>query len=48
MADMVRAGVLDLSPIKSQVFPLDRVNQALETIKERPGGFTNIVVNPDR
>ena len=48
MADMVRAGVLDLSSIKSQAFPLDSVNQALEAIKQRPGGFTNIVVNPDR
>jgi D-arabinose 1-dehydrogenase-like Zn-dependent alcohol dehydrogenase len=48
MADMVRAGVLDLSSIKSQAFPLDQVNQALDAIKQRPGGFTNIVVNSDR
>jgi D-arabinose 1-dehydrogenase-like Zn-dependent alcohol dehydrogenase len=48
MADMVRAGVVDLSSIKSQAFPLGQVNQALDAIKQRPGGFTNIVVNPDR
>ncbi len=29
-------------------FPLDQVNQALEAIKQRPGGFTNIVANPGR
>ncbi|HEY2533344.1 MAG TPA: alcohol dehydrogenase catalytic domain-containing protein [Xanthobacteraceae bacterium] len=48
MAEMVRAGVLDLSSIKSKAFPLDQVNQALDAVKQRPGGFTNIVVNPDR
>jgi alcohol dehydrogenase len=48
MAEMVRAGALDLSSIKSHAFPLGQVNEALNVIKQRPGGFTNIVVNPDR
>jgi D-arabinose 1-dehydrogenase-like Zn-dependent alcohol dehydrogenase len=48
MAEMVRAGVLDLSSIKTKAFPLDEVNQALDAVKQRPGGFTNIVVNPQR
>ena len=32
----------------SQASPLDRVNAALEAVKARPGGFVNVVVNPDR
>jgi hypothetical protein len=34
--------------LQPQPYPLDGVNDALEAIKARPGGFTNIVVNPDR
>ncbi len=48
MADMAGSGVLDLSHLTVQAYPLDRLNDALEAIKARPGGFTNIVVNPDR
>jgi alcohol dehydrogenase len=48
MAEMARVGVLDLSPIKSKAYPLDQVNEALDAIKQRPGGFTNIVVHPNR
>jgi threonine dehydrogenase-like Zn-dependent dehydrogenase len=48
MAEMARTGVLDLSRLTSQAYPLDRVNAALEAVKARPGGFVNIVVNPDR
>ena len=48
MAEMAGSGVLDLSHLKAQPYPLDGVNDALEAIKARPGGFTNIVVNPDR
>ena len=47
MAEMARVGALDLSHLTSQVYPLARVNEALEAIKARPGGFVNIVVNPD-
>lgn len=48
MAEMAGVGVLDLSHLKSQPYPLDGINDALEAIKARPGGFVNIVVNPDR
>jgi alcohol dehydrogenase len=48
MAEMARVSVLDLSPLTSQAYPLAAVNDALEAIKARPGGFVNIVVNPDR
>jgi len=48
MAEMAGVGVLDLSHLRSQPYPLDGVNDALEAVKARPGGFVNIVVNPDR
>jgi D-arabinose 1-dehydrogenase-like Zn-dependent alcohol dehydrogenase len=48
MAEMAATGVLDLSQLEPQPYPLDRINDALEAIKARPGGFVNIVVNPDR
>jgi threonine dehydrogenase-like Zn-dependent dehydrogenase len=49
LAEMVAAGVLDLSSWTPRVYPLDCVNDALADIKtERPGGFVNFVVAPDR
>jgi D-arabinose 1-dehydrogenase-like Zn-dependent alcohol dehydrogenase len=48
MAEMARVGVLDLSKLTNKSYPLAEVNAALAHVKERPGGFTNIVVNPDR
>lgn len=48
MAEMARVGVLDLSRLTTKAFPLDGVNDALAYMKERPGGFVNVVVNPDR
>ena len=49
MAEMAETGVLDLSPWVPRVYPLDAVNDALADIKaERPGGFVNFVVAPDR
>ncbi|HXQ50651.1 MAG TPA: alcohol dehydrogenase catalytic domain-containing protein [Stellaceae bacterium] len=49
LAEMVATGVLDLSPWTPRVYPLDAVNDALADIKsERPGGFVNFVVAPDR
>ena len=27
-------------------FPLDGINEALACVRERPGGFVNVVVNP--
>jgi alcohol dehydrogenase len=49
MAEMVRAGVLNLDPWVPRVYPLAEVNAALADIRdERPGGFINFVVAPDR
>jgi threonine dehydrogenase-like Zn-dependent dehydrogenase len=48
MAEMAGSGVLDLSHLEPRPYPLAGVNDALEAIKARPGGFVNIVVNPDR
>jgi len=48
MAELARAGVVDLAPVVPQVFPLAGVNDALEAVRSRPGGFVNIVVAPDR
>lgn len=48
MAEMVRAGALDLSSWEPRVYPLAGINDALEDIKARPGGFVNMVVAPDR
>jgi alcohol dehydrogenase len=48
MAEMVGVGVFDLSRIVNRPFPLEGVNEALDYVRERPGGFVNVVVNPDR
>lgn len=49
LAEMVAAGVLDLGPWVPRIYPLEAVNQALADIRdERPGGFVNFVVAPDR
>ena len=47
MAEMARAGALDLSPLKPRIYPLEQVNQALMEIRERPGGIENFVVTPE-
>ncbi len=46
MAEMASVGVLDLSQMVNKTYPLERINDALEAVKSRPGGFTNIVVRP--
>ena len=48
MAEMARVGVLDLSQLTTRPYALEQVNEALAAVKERPGGFVNIVVNPER
>jgi hypothetical protein len=49
MAEMARVGVLDLSPWEPRIYPLAGVNDALRDIREeRPGGFANLVVAPDK
>jgi phosphoserine phosphatase len=40
MAEMAGRGVVDLGPLVPQVYPLEAVNDALEDVKQRPGGFT--------
>ncbi len=47
MADMVEAGALDLSPFKHHVFALEDVNDAINHIGERHGGFSNFVIVPN-
>ncbi|MCZ1002370.1 hypothetical protein O1M63_37065 [Streptomyces mirabilis] len=46
MADMAGAGLLDLSPLEHQVFPLEQVNDAIGGIAERNGGFSNFIISP--
>jgi alcohol dehydrogenase len=48
MAEMAGVGVLDLSRLETHAYPLASVNDALTEVQTRPGGFVNIVVNPDR
>lgn len=46
MANMAGAGALDLSVLEHHVFPLAEVNEALDNIPERHGGFTNFLCVP--
>ncbi|MBI4921509.1 MAG: alcohol dehydrogenase catalytic domain-containing protein [Devosia nanyangense] len=46
MAEMVRAGTLDLSVFEHVRFPLAEVNRALDGTHFRDGGFTNLVIVP--
>lgn len=46
MADMVEAGVLNLSFFDNQSFPLEQINDAISGTEDRNGGFTNIVITP--
>ena len=48
MAEMAGVGVFDLRTVVDRPFPLDGINDALDFIRQRPGGFVNVVVNPDR
>ena len=47
MAEMAKVGVLDLSMLETRAYPLAKVNDALAEVQKRPGGFVNVVVNPD-
>lgn len=46
IAEMAVAGTLDLSVFEHEVYPLSAVNEALEAVEKRKGGFTNVVVVP--
>lgn len=48
MAEMAAAGTLDLTVFDQEVFPLSKVNDALDALEARRGGFTNVVVTPGR
>ena len=46
MAEMARAGTLDLSVFEHRRFPLARVNEAIAGLADGAGGFVNSVVLP--
>jgi len=47
MADLAGSGALDLSVLEHHVFPLEKINEALdEGIPNRHGGFTNFIITP--
>ena len=46
MADMAGSGALDLSVLEHHTFPLAQVNEALDSIPARHGGFTNFLCVP--
>jgi threonine dehydrogenase-like Zn-dependent dehydrogenase len=46
LAEMARAGTLDLSVFEHVVHPLENINDALRDMPERNGGFTNLVIRP--
>jgi D-arabinose 1-dehydrogenase-like Zn-dependent alcohol dehydrogenase len=46
LAAMAKAGTLDLSVFEHVRFPLSAVNQAIDGVPERHGGFTNLVIVP--
>lgn len=44
MAAMAHAGTLNLAVFEHERFPLNRVNEALDAVDNRAGGFTNVVI----
>jgi fatty-acyl-CoA synthase len=46
MADMIEAGLLDLSPLQHNIFPLVQVNEAIGSTAQRHGGFNNVIISP--
>jgi D-arabinose 1-dehydrogenase-like Zn-dependent alcohol dehydrogenase len=46
MADMAAAGTLNLGVFEHERFSLNQVNEALDAIEQRTGGFTNVVIVP--
>lgn len=48
MAELAGAGALDLSVFEHHVFPLEKINEALdEGLPARHGGFTNFIAAPE-
>jgi D-arabinose 1-dehydrogenase-like Zn-dependent alcohol dehydrogenase len=46
MAELARAGLLDMSVFEHQRFPLEQVNHAISGLSDRNGGFSNYVIVP--
>ncbi|MBJ8344416.1 alcohol dehydrogenase catalytic domain-containing protein [Antrihabitans sp. YC2-6] len=46
MADLAGAGVLDLSVFEHHTFALEKINEALDSLPARHGGFTNFISVP--
>jgi len=46
MADLAATGMLDLSVLEHHSFPLEKINEALDSLPERHGGFTNFISVP--
>ena len=47
MADLAGCGALDLSVLEHHVFPLEKINEALDDgLPARHGGFTNFIITP--
>jgi D-arabinose 1-dehydrogenase-like Zn-dependent alcohol dehydrogenase len=46
MAELARAGLLDLSVFEHQQFPLEEINHAISGLQSRNGGFSNYLVVP--
>jgi hypothetical protein len=40
------SGALDLSVLEHHTFPLAEINEALDSIPQRHGGFTNFLCQP--
>ncbi|MDJ0418857.1 alcohol dehydrogenase catalytic domain-containing protein [Rhodococcus opacus] len=46
MADLVGTGQLDLSILEHHTFPLEKINEALDNLPARHGGFSNFISIP--
>ena len=46
MAAMAESRTLNLDVFEHKVYPLEKVNEALDEVETRDGGFTNIVIKP--
>jgi alcohol dehydrogenase len=46
MAELAGSGALDLSVLEHHIFPLEKINEALDSIPARHGGFTNFICRP--
>ena len=47
MAEMARAGTLDLTVFEHRRFPLAEINAAISGLQDRNGGFSNYLIIPD-